>query len=149
MFIAYSAVPDTQETKQQKATAIASRLLKELAGEQSVSQPSESSSNTDENQDAIVPAVGSTVEKVESHVVKPTNTFDDEDDEEEFDFVPTLEDIYEFYGDKFAQAADEDDDSSFESTNDADYILPIGEQQLLRYLAEQEESKRMHRGDFL
>lgn len=143
MCVTCSAVPDTQETKQQKATAIASRLLKELAGEQSGSQPSESSSNTNEN---IVPAVGSTVEKVESHVVKPTNTFADESDEEEFDFIPTLEDIYEYYGDKFAQNVDDDenDDSSLEPVNDDDYIPPIVEQELLRYLAEQEESKSVH-----
>ena len=141
-FIIDSAVPDTQETKQQKATAIASRLLKELAGEENFPGHQESSLNNDQNQDAIVPTQPSTVEKVQSHIVQTANTFHDDDDEDqaqEIDFMPTFEDIYDLYSDKYAQGAD-DENLSNEDINDEDYILPISEQEILRYLAEQEES---------
>jgi len=134
------AVPDSQETKQQKATAIASRLLKEIAGEQEASHQPEPSSNHDESQDTAIPVNRPPVEKVESHIGGKNNGLHDDgdDEEEEIDFMPTLEDIFETYGDKYAQLAD-DEESSLEGSDD-EYILPVSEQELLRYLADQEES---------
>jgi hypothetical protein len=129
------AVPDSQETKHQKATAIASRLLKEIAGEQVASHQQDSSSNKDESKDSITPVNRPPVEKVESHVEKSNDDSDDED----FDFTPTLEDLYQIYGDRYPQLAD-DEESSSEDPADDEYILPVSTQELLRYLAEQEES---------
>jgi hypothetical protein len=130
-----SAVPDSQETKHQKATAIAHRLLKELAGEQHASHQQEPSSNKDESKDTIIPVNRPEVEKVEPHIEKQNNEINDEED---IDFMPTLEDLYEIYGDKYAQLADDEESSS--EINDDEYILPISTPELMRYLAEQEES---------
>jgi len=55
--------PDSQETKQQKATAIAGRLLKEIAGEQFASHHQEQSLNKDENKDTIIPVNRPGIEK--------------------------------------------------------------------------------------
>jgi len=129
------AVPDSQEAKQQKATEIANRLLKELAGEQLASHQKEQNSNNEENKDTIKPVNRPEVEKVETHVEKQND--DVADDDEDIEFMPTIDDLYEIYGDKYAQVPD-DEESSSESTDE--YILPISKQQLLRYLAEQEES---------
>jgi hypothetical protein len=134
----YSVVPDTLEAKHQKATEIANRLLKELAGEQVASHQKEETSNNDESKDTIQPVNRLESEKVETHVEKPSNgDGTDADDEENIDFIPSLDDLYEIYGDKYAQVPD-DEESSSESIDD--YILPISKQQLLNYLAEQEES---------
>jgi hypothetical protein len=142
MIFNYSAPPDTQETKHQKATAIANRLLKELAGEHVASNHQEQTSNKDENKDeskdTIKPVNHPGVEKVESHVTKQNDDLVGNDDEEGFDFIPTLDDLYEIYGDKYAQLADDEETSS--EVNDDEYILPISTQQLMRYLDEQEES---------
>jgi len=132
------AAPDTQETKQQKATAIASRLLKELAGEQPASPHQEQTSNKDESKDTIIPVHRPSVEKVESHIQKQNDDLAAGNDEDDTDFIPTLDDLYEIYGDKYAQLAD--DEESSPEMNDDEYILPISTQQLMRYLAEQEES---------
>jgi len=130
------STPDSQETKQQKATIIAHRLLKELAGEQLATHHKEQSSNNDENKDTIIPVNRPETEEVESHIGKQND--DDVDDDENIDFIPTLDDIYEVYGNKYAQVPD-DEESSSELIDD-DYILPISKQQLMNYLAEQEES---------
>jgi len=126
-----------QETKQQKATAIANRLLKELAGEKLPSDHQEQSETKDENKDTIVTGKHHAVEKVQPHIDNQKNDIIANDDED-IDYIPTMDDLYEIYGDKYAQLAD-DEDLSPES-NDDDYILPVSAQQLMRYLAEQEES---------
>jgi len=131
------SVPNSQETKQQKATAIAGRLLKELAGEQLSSHHQEQSSNKDESKDTIIPVNRPAIEKVESHIGKQND--DLIDDNEDVEFTPTIDDLYEIYGDKYAQLAGSDEESSSE-INDDEYILPINTQQLMKYLAEQEES---------
>ncbi len=79
------------------------------------------------------------VEKVESHIEKANDDSVDDDDED-VDFTPTLDDLYEIYGNKYAQLAD-DEEASSEDVADDEYFLPISTQQLMRYLAEQEESK--------
>jgi hypothetical protein len=136
MFAIFSAVSDSQEAKHQKATAIASRILKEMAGEQVASNQQDVPLNNEENKDTAAPVTRPAVEKVESHV---SNTNDDSNDED-FDFTPSLEDLYQIYGNRYAQLAD-DEESSSEGLADDDYYLPISTQQLLKYLAEQEESK--------
>ncbi len=139
IFVTSSAVPDSQETKHQKATAIASRLLKEIAGEQVASPHQDSSSNNGESKDTIIPVNRPPVEKVESHIEKANDDSVDDDDED-VDFTPTLDDLYEIYGNKYAQLVD-DEEASSEDVADDEYFLPISTQQLMRYLAEQEESK--------
>jgi hypothetical protein len=138
VFFICSAAPDSHETKQQKATAIASRLLKELASEQPASHHQEQASNKDASKDSIIPVNHPAAEKVESHIEKQNDDLVDDDDDEDIDFTPTLDDLYEIYGDKYAQLADDGESSS--EINDDDYILPISRQQLMRYLDEQEES---------
>ena len=109
-----------------------------MAGQQAASNQQEAPLNNEENKDAAAaaPVNRPPVEKVESHV---SNT-NDESDDEDIDFTPTIEDLYQLYGGRYAQLAD-DEESSSEGLADDDYILPISTQQLLRYLAEQEESE--------
>jgi hypothetical protein len=135
----HHAVPDTQEAKQQKATEIAHRLLKELADEQVGSQQKEQTSNSDENKDTIKPVNRPEIEKVETHIEKPSNDVASNDDEDEQDigFMPTIDELNEIYGDKYAQIPN-DEESSSELIDE--YILPISKQELLKYLAEQEEN---------
>ncbi len=129
--------PDSQETKQHKATVIASRLLKELAGEQIASHHTEESTNKDQNKDAIKPVNHPGTEKVESHIETPN------DDDEEIEFTPTIEDLYEIYANQYPQQLLDNEESSSESAEE-DYILPISKQQLMRYLAEQQESMLLY-----
>lgn len=49
-----------------------------------------------------------------------------------------MDELYELYGDKYIQLADDEESSS--EVNDDEYILPISTQQLMKYLDEQEES---------
>jgi hypothetical protein len=137
MFFNCLAAPESQEAKHQKATAIASRLLKEIAGEQHESHQQEQSSNKDESKDTITPVNRPPVEKVESHIGKQNDGVAEDGDDEESDFTPTIDDLIEFYGNKYAQLADDEESSS--EVNDDEYIIPFSEP-LLRYLAEQEES---------
>jgi len=60
------------------------------------------------------------------------------DDDEDIEYMPTIDELYEIYGDNSAQLPDDEESSS--EVNDDEYILPISTQQLMRYLAEQEES---------
>ena len=120
----------------QKATAIASRLLKELHGEQSTHQ--------DGNKDTIIPVNHPETEKVESHIPKQNNNDvvddgNDNDDAEEIEFTPTIDDLYEIYANNNYGQLPVDEESSSELVDD-DYILPISQQQLIRYLAEQDDS---------
>jgi len=132
------SVPNSQETKQQKATAIAGRLLKELAGEQIASNHQEQSSNKDESKDTIVPVNQHAVEKTETHVEKQNNDIVNDKDDDDTEFLPTLDELYEIYSDKYAQLADDEESSS--EIDDDEIIIPVSREQLIRYLAEQEES---------
>jgi len=128
--------PDSQETKQQKATAIASRLLKELAGEQLASHHKVPVSNNNENKDNIISVNRPETQQVELDIEKQNNNDDDVDSGEDYEFMPTIDDLYQIYNDKYEQLADDEVSSE---TND-DYILPIRKQNLMRYLAEQTEN---------
>ncbi|CAF0722455.1 unnamed protein product [Rotaria sordida] len=119
--------PDSQETKQQKATAIAGRLLKELANEQLASNHKEESLIKDENKQPKT-------EKVEAHLSKESDNIDDDDT----DFSPIVDDLYEIYGNKYNQEPDDEESSS--EFIDNEYLLPINRQQLMRYFAEEEDS---------
>lgn len=139
----YLATPMTEEVKHQKAHAIANRLLKEIAGEQQqheqqepISPPQEESEKKEEIKTELKP----TVEKVESHIQRENNNIDEE--EQEFESNPTLEDLVELYGDKYAELFNDDDDeeSSSEFNDDDEYLLPVDTEELLRYLEEQDES---------
>jgi hypothetical protein len=134
-----SITPDSQETKQQKATAIAGRLLKELAGENHVdinqAQPNH------EKAEVVVPVnhpAPHTVESADDQQSPKTN--DDNNDDVEIDF-PTIEELYRFYNDLNGQRSDIDSSSE---NNDDDYILPINQEELIRYLAEQDNTDDEH-----
>ena len=138
----YLVIPDTQEAKQQKATEIASRLLKELAGENLPTHPKEATSTNEDNKDAVKSAEPSAVE---SNPMASTDDNDNEDDDNT-EMMPSIEDLYQLYNGEYAQQADEDEEEdnneeSLSEMNDDDYILPISEQQWMQYLAEQQESK--------
>ena len=141
MSVLYLAIPDTQEAKQQKATEIAGRLLKELAGENLPAHPKEATSTNEDSKDTVKSAEPS---KVESAAIASTDDAENENDDNT-DMMPSIEDLYQIYNGGYAQQADEDEDEDSEESlsemNDDDYILPISEQQWMQYLAEQQESK--------
>ncbi|CAF0762092.1 unnamed protein product [Rotaria sp. Silwood1] len=127
MIIACLGALNSQEAKQQKATEIAGRLLKELANEQLGSHHKEQSLNNDEN-------VQPKIEKIESHF----STESDDADDEDVEFIPLIDDLYEMYANKYDQEPDDEESSS--ELVDNEYLLPINRQQLLRYFAEEENS---------
>ncbi|CAM2696615.1 unnamed protein product [Rotaria socialis] len=129
--------PDTLETKQQKATAIASRLLKELAHEQHTSDSDEQLSTNDENKNFNAPANHPEIEKAELHLSSESEDSADDDDED-IDFLPIINDLYDVYGNKYNQEP-EDDESSSELA-DNEYVLPMTREQLIRYFAEEEDN---------
>ncbi|CAF2529215.1 unnamed protein product [Rotaria sp. Silwood2] len=127
MIIPCLAASNSQEAKQQKATAIAGRLLKELADEQLASHHKEQSLEKDENNEPKT-------EKIETH----SSTESDDTDDEDIDFVPMIDDLYEMYAaNKYNQEPDDEESSS--ELIDNEYMLPINRQQLLRYFAEDED----------
>jgi len=134
---------DTEEVKHQKATVIANRLLKELAGEQLASHHEEQSLNNDENKNIVVPVNHPETPQIESNVDQQ-NDDDDNNNNEDIEFVPTIEDLYRIYGDRYAQLVDDDEESSSEMNDDDDddYILPINNQQLMQYLEEELENNK-------
>ncbi|CAF2375901.1 unnamed protein product [Rotaria sp. Silwood2] len=101
---------NSQETKHKKATAIASRLLKELANEQPAGQYS--------NED---------VQQIESDLEKELNN-----NEEDIEYIPTIDDLYSIYDNI-------NDEELSSEINDADDIFPIDEQELMNYLKEQQQ----------
>jgi hypothetical protein len=113
--------------------------LKELAGEQLASDHKEPSSTNDESKDTIIPVNHPEKVHIESNTEKQNDIInDDDEDDEDIEFMPTLDELYQAYGDKYAQLADDEESSS--EISDDDYILPINKQQLMKYLSEQYDS---------
>ncbi|CAF0759898.1 unnamed protein product [Adineta steineri] len=136
-------VPITDEAKHQKATEIASRLLKEIAGEQTESHHLVQSTSNEENKDTNVAETHSKTEKVEPLISTSNDESSAEDESEELELMPTIDEVYEIYNNnnnKYAQVSnDDDDESSSETLDDGDYFLPISRDQLVRYLANEDE----------
>jgi hypothetical protein len=114
---------DSLESKQQKATAIAGRLLKELANEQLASHH--------QSEEQVKPAL-------EKHV----DTEEDESDDsvEEVDFMPSMDDLYQIYNNRYPQLADEEESTSSEIDDDEE-MFPMDKQQLMNLMSEQDDSK--------
>ncbi|CAF3374764.1 unnamed protein product [Rotaria sp. Silwood1] len=101
---------NAQETKHQKATAIASRLLKELANEELTNQYSKED-----------------LQQIESYLDKELNN-----NEEYTEYIPTIDDLYSIYDNI-------NDEELSSEINDSDDILSIDEQELMNYLKKQQQ----------
>jgi len=120
-------VTDTQETKQQKATVIASRLLKELANEEHTnSQDAQLSS--DKNEDEKKHEEEKKVEYVN------ISSNEDKQDDQDSDESQILNELYQLYENDNGL---NDDESS--EIDDDDYLYPITKQQLLEYLDQEQQ----------
>lgn len=117
------ANPDSLETKQQKATAIAGRLLKELAHEEQASHH--------HSEEQVKPALENQIDTEED---------ESDDADEEADLMPSMDDLYQIYNDRYTQLADEEESTSSE-TNDDEEMFPIDKQQMIKLMLEQDDSK--------
>ena len=117
------ASTDSPETKQQKATAIAGRLLKELANEQQASHH--------HSEEQVKPAFENQIDTEED---------ESDDADEEADLMPSMDDLYQIYNDRYTQLADEEESASSETTDDEE-MFPVDKQQMLKFILEQDDSK--------
>jgi hypothetical protein len=126
--------------------------LKELADERLASQHKSATSNVNENKQSIESAPIPEMSNIKSDSDKSTDVDDnnnDDDSDEEIELIPSMDDLYEIYRDRYAQLGeavpelssevndDEDDaDDNDEVDEDFDYMSPALAQQLMSYLQE-------------
>ena len=77
---------------------------------------------------------------VEKQVAAEEDGSDSEDSDEEVDLMPSIDDLYQIYSDRYAQVADEEDLTSSE-INDDEEVFPVDKQQLMKLMSEEEDSE--------